>query len=217
MVIRAYDEDYVAGAQRVLGHALDFAVMTLGIDPDVFGKAFSVSDCSKQFAGGNPAYVAGMNGCELAREVLLETNTPFEDAEDVMFIDRSPEYWAGWVLAFFQWYSNLSFLEILSAVSLEGIVEMYPIYHETDIMRFVDFMQEKLSEVSPQTRLRIRREACHLSQSELARISKVPLRQIQLFEQRQRDINKTSAETLFRLAKYLHCEMADLMEPYGHP
>ena len=31
MTIRAYDEEYLAGAQRILGDAVDFAVMTLGV------------------------------------------------------------------------------------------------------------------------------------------------------------------------------------------
>ena len=103
MVIRAYDEEYVSGAQRILGDAVDFAVMSLGLDPVLFGNAFAVSESSKQFAAGNPRYVAGMNGCELARKVLTETKVSFEDTEDEMFIDKSPEYWAGWVLAYYQW------------------------------------------------------------------------------------------------------------------
>jgi len=50
----------------ILSHAVDFAVMTLGLSADAFGDAFAVSDVSKQFANGNPSYVAGINGCELA-------------------------------------------------------------------------------------------------------------------------------------------------------
>lgn len=211
-MIHAYDEDYVIGAQKILGDAVDFAVMTLGLEPDSFGRAFAVSESSKQFASGNPAYVAGINGCELARAVLQETNTAFIDTDDVMFIDKSPEYWAGWSLAYFQWYSNRSFMEIFSATSLDEIIGMYTVYHEMDIMQFVDRMAEEMAKVFPLTRLRIRRESCNLSQSELSLASGVPLRQIQLFEQRQRDISKTAAETLFQLAKFFHCEMEDLME-----
>jgi len=40
----------------------------------------------------------------------------------------------------------------------------------------------------------------------------VPLRQIQLFEQGQRDINKTAAVTLYKLSKALCCRMEDLLE-----
>lgn len=213
MGIRAYNEEYIAGAQKILGDAVDFAVMSLMVEPDTFGMAFAVSDASKQFAAGNPAYVAGMNGCELAREVLEETNTPYTDAEDAMYLEKSPEYWAGWALAFYQWYSGFSFMEILKAVSLERIIEMYPVFHEMDIRQFADRMREMMRDAFPQTRLRARRENCGYSQSELAADSNVPLRQIQLFEQRQRDINKTAGETLLRLSRSLHCRMEDLMEP----
>ena len=208
MATHAYAEDYVTGAQRVLGDAVDFAVMSLGLEPDIFGKAFAVSDAARQFGSGNPRYVAGMNGCELARKVLEETHTPFQDTADVMFVDKGPEYWAGWALAFYQWYSGYDFMDI-------KIIAMYPTYHEMDIMQFVDRMDEHMRSAYPLTRLRIRRENCGLSQSERAADSGVPLRQIQLFEQRQRDINKTAAETLLQLSKALYCNMEDLMERNG--
>ena len=70
MTIRAYDSSYLQGAQNILGNAVDWSVMTLGLEPDTFGNAFRVSRISNQFASGNPKYVAGMNGCELARAVL---------------------------------------------------------------------------------------------------------------------------------------------------
>ena len=76
----------------------------------------------------------------------------------------------------------------------------------------MDRMDEHMRSTYPLTRLRIRRENCGLSQSELAAESGVSLRQIQLFEQRQRDINKTAAETLLQLSKALYCNMEDLME-----
>ena len=212
MAIHAYAEDYVAGAQRVLGDAVDFAVVTLGLKPDAFGTAFAVSDTSKQFGSGNPRYVAGMNGCELARKVLTETGMSFADADDAMYIDKSPEYWAGWALAFYQWYSGYSFMEILTVVPLSELIDMYPAFHEMDILQFADRMQEKMKAAHPATRLRMRRENCGLSQSELAADSGVSLRQIQLFEQRQRDINKTASETLLRLSRALYCSMEDLME-----
>ena len=212
MGIHAYDEDYIAGAQRILGDAVDFAVMTLGLEPDVFGKAFAVSDISRQFGSGNPRYVAGMNGCELAREVLNETGISFTDAEDAMYIDKSPEYWSGFALAFYQWYRGCSFMEILSAVPLEKIIALYPAYHEMDILQFADTMDQEMEAAYPQTKLRLRRENCGFSQSELAEESGVPLRQIQLFEQKQRSINKTAAETLLRLSRALCCSMESLLE-----
>ncbi|SKB94915.1 DNA-binding transcriptional regulator, XRE family [Lachnospiraceae bacterium] len=212
MEIRAYDDLYLNTAQNILGHATDFAVLTLNIEPDIFGKALSVSSASKQFANGNPRYVAGMNGCEFAREVLTETCTPFQNAEDEMYLDKSPEFWAGWALAFYQWYSCRSFMDILRIVPLSQIINMYTVYHEMDIKRFAEHMDDLIKYASSDSRLKKLRINSGLSQSELASISGVALRQIQLFEQRQRDINKTSAITLLRLSKALHCHMEDLIE-----
>ena len=212
MEIRAYDELYLSDAQNILGHAVDFAVMTLGIDPDAFGTAFAVSSASKQFAAGNPSYVAGINGCELARLVLVEAHIPFQETEDAMYLDKSPEYWAGWALAWYQWYSNCSFMDILTAVPLSQIINLYHLYHEMDISQFADFIDHQLSLAYPYPNLRKYRNLSGLSQTQLASDSGVSLRQIQLFEQRQRDINKTSATTLFRLSKALRCRMEDLLD-----
>ena len=213
MAIRAYDELYLPGAQNSLGHAVDFAIMTLAIEPNAFGNALAVSGSAKQFSEGNPRYVAGMNGCELARAILDDAGISYPESADEMYLDKSPEYWAGWALAFYQWSTALPFMEILRAVSLEKTIGMYPLYHEMDLSHFADQMNHLLKEVYPQTRLKERRNNCGLSQSELAAEADVPLRQIQLFEQGQRDINKTSAITLLKLSKALHCRMEDLLEP----
>ena len=213
MAIRAYDELYLSGAQNILGHAVDFAVMTLAIEPNVFGNALAVSESAKLFSEGNPRYVAGMNGCEFARVVLDDVGVAYPKSADEMYLDKSPEYWAGWALAYYQWFTSRSFMEILRAMSLNDIIRMYPLYHEMDLSHFVEQMDRFMKETYPQTRLRDRRNNCGLSQSELAAEADVPLRQIQLFEQGQRDINKTSAITLYKLSKALHCRMEDLLEP----
>lgn len=51
-----------------------------------------------------------------------------------------------------------------------------------------------------------------LSQRELAELSGVSFRQIQLFEQKQRDINKTQVANVVRLAGVLGCRIEDLIE-----
>ena len=56
------------------------------------------------------------------------------------------------------------------------------------------------------------REYANLSQRELAETSGVPLRQIQLFEQGQRDINKSQVHTLLLLSKALSCDIETLID-----
>ena len=212
MAIHAYSEIYLDSAQNILGHSVDFAVMSLNIEPDTFGDAFMISNAGKQFALGNPRYVSGMNGCELARTVLTETGIPFADTDDAMYLDKSPEYWSGWALAFYQWYSSRSFMEILKTVPLSEIIRMYPVYHEMDITKFSDRLDEIFKEKYPLTRLRYKRDNINMSQKRLAEYSGVALRQIQLFEQRQRSINKASAVTLLKLSRALCCSMEELIE-----
>ena len=62
------------------------------------------------------------------------------------------------------------------------------------------------------TNLKRIRTAYGCTQAELAKRSGVSLRSIQMYEQRNKDINKASAETLLRLSRVLGCTMEDLME-----
>ena len=56
------------------------------------------------------------------------------------------------------------------------------------------------------------REIRNVSQAELAKISGVSLRSIQLYEQRVNDINKAQTDILFRISKTLGCRIEDLFE-----
>ena len=51
-----------------------------------------------------------------------------------------------------------------------------------------------------------------LSQSELAGQADVPVRTIQQYEQRQKDINKAQGIALYRLSRALRCTMEQLLE-----
>jgi DNA-binding Xre family transcriptional regulator len=210
-MICAYDELYLPLAQRVMGDMLDFSVNTLRVALGEFYRMFLVSGMAHQFEIGNPTYVAGKNGCEVARLVMDECGWRYPDAEDAMYLDKSQEYWIGWALAYYQWKSNRSFLEIAQSVPVESMYAMYPTLHEADLSLFVDVMDEKCREYADQSRLRRFRSYAMLSQRQLADASGVALRQIQLFEQGQRDIKKTQGETLKRLAQALHCDMEELL------
>lgn len=78
--------------------------------------------------------------------------------------------------------------------------------------KFVEVMNDNMKENHEQTMLKRLREYAGLSQRMLADKSEVSIRQIQLFEQRERDINKTSGETLEKLSHALNCKMENLLE-----
>ena len=73
-------------------------------------------------------------------------------------------------------------------------------------------MTERIKLVFPDTNLKRIRNAYGCSQAELAKKSDVSLRSIQMYEQRNKDINKASIETVYRLAKALGCAVEDLIE-----
>ena len=89
---------------------------------------------------------------------------------------------------------------------------MYPTLHEADISKFSTIAEERVREVFPETNLKRIRSAYGCTQAELARRSGVSLRSIQMYEQRNKDINKASAETLYRISKVLGTNIEALLE-----
>jgi transcriptional regulator with XRE-family HTH domain len=75
----------------------------------------------------------------------------------------------------------------------------------------VEIMDDKFKEHKEESMLKRLRMYAGLSQRALAEKAGVPLRQIQLFEQGQRDINKTQGATLYQLAAALGCDMEMLL------
>ena len=58
----------------------------------------------------------------------------------------------------------------------------------------------------------VTRSSYGCTQAELATRSGVSLRSIQMYEQRNKDINKARAESLYRISKVLGCTIEDLLE-----
>ena len=147
-----------------------------------------------------------------ASESIFETTGKQPDAAPSERFDRSAEYWIGWAVAYYQWYSSRRFGDIFKALPFDDLRKMYYTLHEADITKFADVADEKVREYFKDTNLKRIRTAYGCSQSELAKLSGVSLRSIQMYEQRQKDINKASVETVNRLAKVLGCTIEDLLE-----
>ena len=211
-MIHAYDKIYLDKARTALGRMLDFAVYDLKYDIEDFFALFITSGIAARFEKGDYRVIVGMSGVELAYKVLELTKGEVNRIKPQYSADRSEEYWAGWALAYYQWDTALSFEEIVRAVPMKRIVQMYSPYHEMDIRQFCDKMNELYRTAQPETNLKALRQRSGLSQRELAEQSGVPLRTIQQYEQRQKSINKAQAEYLLMLARTLCCDMEDLLE-----
>ena len=88
--------------------------------------------------------------------------------------------------------------------------------HEADISKPVEILDEKLKEHFKQTKLCTLRKICGYSQSQLSKKAGVSLRSIQMYEQRQKNINKASVETLYSICKVLGCNIDDLLEKHPY-
>ena len=134
-MMHAYDKLYLSKAQNNLASMLDFAVYDLKEDLGSFYKKFLLSKISTRFEQGESTIIAGKSGVELALEVVED----FSKAKNYRPVaNRSPEFWVGWVLAYFQWYSNFSFKQIESLVPITEILTMYNPYHEMDISQICE-------------------------------------------------------------------------------
>lgn len=212
MMIHAYQEIYLSKAQAVLGEAFDYAINICNISGENFIKQFVASSVSKRLENGEPAYLAGKSGIELVCDIIAET-TGKELAEvTAERLNRSTEYWIGWAVAYYQWWSSRKYSVIFSTFSFDDLKKMYYTLHEADISKFTEIADERIRERYPETNLKRIRTAYGCSQAELAKKSGVGLRSIQMYEQRNKDINKANADTVYRIAKVLGCSMEDLIE-----
>ena len=86
-----------------------------------------------------PRYLAGMSGSELARLVVTTvSDIKLPDGNDAI-IYPGDAYWAGWALAYFQWYTGLSFRYIdTHGMGIETVLSLYHPLHEADISKFVE-------------------------------------------------------------------------------
>ena len=213
-MMNAYSELYLDDAMNNLGDMIEYAVCDLGFDPDTFFGWFISSGIASRFEKGNPKYVAGMSGFELVEAVLAEINVSYEKREPTYAEFKGREYWAGWILAYYQWVTGKRFEDMVEdGLTLSTVLSMY-ILHEADESKFVDAANEIIArnKEKRKSKLSLIRKARGFTQQELSEASGVTLRMIQLYEQKQNDISKAQVTVVLNLAKALGCEAEDLID-----
>ena len=208
-MMHAYDENLLYKAQITLANMLDTAVYVYDYELSAFYFLFLNSEYSKRFEKGESSVIAGMSGREMAYAVI-NANQNIEMKKPVYYVDRSREYWVGWSLGFYQWYSGKGFREINDFVDINTVLSMYQKYHEMDIMHFVDCL-DRMSESQKESAFKRLRMYANLSQKELAERTGIPLRTIQQYEQGQKDLSHARADSVIKIAKALYCRVEDLI------
>ncbi|MCC8049402.1 MAG: helix-turn-helix domain-containing protein [Clostridiales bacterium] len=208
----AYAEEYLGDAMRNLGEAFDYAVNACKIDIEKFMQYFIAGKYAEQFENGNPKIVSGMSGTELTINIIWEAGKNMNFPEGQTVYDYSAEYWCGWILAYYQWYTARSFKNIYDYISMTEIYKLYPTLHEAPEDKFVDTVNAIVSGKIGTTALQAQRKRAGLTQSQLAGKANVNLRTLQQYELGAKNINKASFQTVMALCNALGCQAKDILE-----
>lgn len=211
-MIHAYDEEYLHDAMHCLGEAMDYVANCCNMPMDQFLDLFIGTGIAHQFSLGVPKYVSGRSGTELVMDVLEQSGMATEFPPAQTAYDCSPQYWCGWILAYYQWYSNRSFKDIRNHISMSEIEKVYPTLHEASERKFVDTLNRMIQNRNLPTRLQTQRKICGYTQRDLAQKVGISLRSLQQYEIRAKDINKAAGSTLLALSRVLGCRIEDIME-----
>ena len=209
--MNAYSRLYLEKTQVSLGCMLHYAVYELGLDAGWFYRMFLNSGIAHAFGIGEPKYTVGMSGIELAQEVIRASTGKYPDTKTAGIFDRTPEFWAGWAVAYYEWCTATPFERIEQLVPITEIIEMYNPYHEADVTRFADSLDSMILRRQTDSRLARLRDYANLSQKALAERSGVSVRMIEQYEQGRKDIDHASAATVYNLSRALNCRMEDLI------
>lgn len=210
MTTHAYSPLYLDKASRNVANMLHDAVEEYGLDGTEFLRYFIQTGIAEQIENGNPKYLAGKSGMELFLEVMEKTTGKIYEIKSIESYERSPVFWAGWLLTHYQWYSNHSFESILNSISYEELLSLYDTLHEADIQKSYEILDSHFQ--SNESPLKKVRKQTGLTQEELANESGVSVNTIRAYERRSKDLNKAQFNIIIRLTKALKCKVSDLME-----
>ena len=137
--------------------------------------------------------------------IKIKKRTPFSESE------RLDTYWAGYILAYYQYKTGLTYKYIHEQISIHRIRELYYPLHEASEEKAINVIS-KLIKKKYVTRLQQRRKLLNISQRKLAIKARVNIRTLQEYEVGTKSINKASALTVYNLSRVLNCNVKDLLE-----
>jgi len=211
-MICAYDKTYLPQARETLGAMLDYAVWDCKMEADSFFTLFVASGLADRFGHGDPKLVSGLSGVELAWEIFERTHYTDERPKPRYNLNRSKTYWTGWALAHCQWATSLPFRQLTKYLPPSRIEGLYSPYHERDERALVEKVIELFRAEKPESNLKLARKNRGLSQAELAAEAQVPLRTLQQYEQRQKDILKANVAYVTSLAHVIGCPVEEILD-----
>ncbi len=212
MVTIESEYSFFIEAMKNLGEAFDYAKCAYNLNMDSFLGMFIISGYAKRFEHEDNSILYDMSGSELVLNIFDKIGYRVEIVEHANNFYYSKEYWCGYILAYYQHKTNLTFKYIHSKISMEEILSLYPTLHEASEDKFIDVVSTIIKSRIDNSRFQEERKKLNLSQKELADQSGVNLRTLQQYELKTKDINKASVSSVIALAKVLCCNVEDILE-----
>lgn len=205
---RSYDENYVKQVKENMGDMLQYACLDNNYNPDTFFKMFLDSGLARKIEIGDIATIAGKSGIELADLVLVSCGLKAE-FEPVWNGDYSIYYWAGYILAEYQWYTSKRFEDIWKHMSIRKLLLKYEKLHQINTMYALEEIDEMVNDKNkiPLNQLRV---AKGLTQKELAKRASMNISQIQRLEYGERKVENLTLKSAINLAKALGVSVNDI-------
>lgn len=207
----SYPQCYIDDFSDTCGYMFQYVKKDCGIDPDDFFDWLIMSRVANHIQLGNPRYIAGMSGPDIAREVFNKTFGRDFGIEPVYHTILGVEFWSGSMLAYYSWHSGMSFAQMRSyGIKPSVIAKMYQ-SNRDDRPKLVEAVMDIVEKNRDASSLTYFRKLAGLTQKQLAESAGVPLRMVQLYEQGQNDLSKAKAETVLKLADTLKCTVGQLL------
>ena len=222
-----------------IGKMLDHAVYSLHQNADTFFALFITSGLASKLEQTDISIITGISGIELSYEVMKRCGIHFDRVTPRHTTGLSKEYYAAHALAHIQYDTGISYDELIHIISVSDIIRLYDSYHskavsllpwqmsDSDRTEAVEKIKSGFTDelrsafercgintlhMKKETHLKEMRLRNGLSQSGLAAASGIPVRTIQQYEQRRKDINKAAADSILKLASVLNCDPSSLLE-----
>lgn len=123
----------------------------------------------KKIENRDPSTILDKSGLDLLQDIFLQATGNNLTIQDIDCFSRSQQYWIGYSIAYYQWYSNRSFLQIFEVITYKELAHMYSTLHEADISKFVDIVDSKIKEYYSDTNLKHIRTNFGICQSEISK------------------------------------------------
>lgn len=124
MMKHAYDDQYVDSAMDQVSELFEIATVIDHQNIDFFVENYFLPYAAPKIESCDPFFILGKSSLE--NYAAITGKTIRINSLDCL----SNEYWAGWVLAFTQWYFNRPFSDLISVIPASSLVKMYDPLHE---------------------------------------------------------------------------------------